>query len=179
MAFNPTIDANGYPVTPQNADEMFLLSRDGIGFSVEAKETGKFTGNGTLFLTSHSIFFVAKKVTTQRGLQFTSFRLPIANIVEEKFNQPIFGANNLSGKCSPVVVGSTSDFTFQFRFNNGGCGTFLPIFFMSMERGRQDSRRFAQEIASNGIANGAFVDPNDPTVIFVQQPTRSQVQPVD
>ena len=74
MAFNPTIDANGYPVTPQNADEMFLLSRDGIGFSVEAKETGKFTGNGTLFLTSHSIFFVAKKVTTRRGLQFASFR---------------------------------------------------------------------------------------------------------
>ena len=179
MAFNPTVTSNGTPVTPEDANEVFLLSRGGISFSVEAKETGKFSGNGTLFLTSHSIFFVAKKITTQRGLQFVSFRLPITNITEEKFNQPIFGANNLSGKCSPVVVGSTSDFKFKFSFNNGGCGTFLPIFFMSMERGRQDSRRFAQEVTNNGIANGAFVDPNDPTVIFVQQPTsNAQVVPM-
>ena len=49
---------------------------------------------------------------------------------------------------------------------------------MSMERGRQNSQRFAQEVVNNGIANGAFVDPNDPTVIFVEQPTRAQVQPV-
>ena len=179
MAFNPTVASNGIPVTPEDANEVFLLSRAGISFSVEAKETGKFSGSGTLFLTSHSIFFVAKKITTQRGLQFVSFRLPITNITEEKFNQPIFGANNLSGKCSPVVVGSTSDFKFKFNFNNGGCGTFLPIFFMSMERGRQDSRRFAQEVTNNGIANGAFVDPNDPTVIFVQQPTsNAQVVPM-
>lgn len=178
MAFNPTIAPNGVPVTPENANEVFLLSRGGISFTVQAKETGKFSGTGTLFLTSHSIFFVASKITTQRGLQFISFRLPIENISEEKFNQPIFGANNLTGKCAPVVVGSTSDFSFKFAFNNGGCGTFLPIFFMSMERGRQDSQRFAQEVTTNGIANGAFVDPNDPTVIFVQQPTRAQVQPV-
>ena len=116
MAFNPTVTSNGTPVTPEDANEVFLLSRGGISFSVEAKETGKFSGNGTLFLTSHSIFFVAKKITTQRGLQFVSFRLPITNITEEKFNQPIFGANNLSGKCSPVVVGSTSDFKFKFNF---------------------------------------------------------------
>jgi WW domain-binding protein 2 len=178
MAFNPIIASNGIPVTPEDGNEIFLLSRGGISFSVEARETGKFSGSGTLFLTSHSIFFVAQKITTQRGLQFISFRLPIANITEEKFNQPIFSANNLSGKCSPVVVGSTSDFSFKFKFNNGGCGTFLPIFFMSMERGRQNSQRFAQEVVNNGIANGAFVDPNDPTVIFVEQPTRAQVQPV-
>ena len=61
MAFNPTIDANGYPVTPQNGDEMFLLSRDGIGFSVEAKETGKFTGNGNYFLPLTQSFLSQKK----------------------------------------------------------------------------------------------------------------------
>ena len=63
MAFNPTVASNGIPVTPEDANEVFLLSRAGISFSVEAKETGKFSGSGTLFLTSHSIFFVAKKIT--------------------------------------------------------------------------------------------------------------------
>jgi hypothetical protein len=172
MALNPVILENGVPEV--TVGETFLLSRGGIMFSVKAKEAGKFTGKGVMYLTSHSLFFVCEKPVLTRGISFSSFRIPITSLSDEKFNQPIFGANNLSGRVTPVVGAEQglSDWTFAFYFKNGGCGTFLPLFFMAMERGRQNTNQFAvdlqTEIANGSIARRAFVDPNDPTVIYVQ-----------
>ena len=166
MALNPIVQPSGVPQVPEG--ETFLLSRGGMEFSVKANEAGKFSAKGTMFLTSHSLFFVANQPKMVNGLNFASFRLPIRSLYEEKFNQPIFGANNLSGKCPPAVGAEQglSDWKFKFYFMNGGCGTFLPLFFMAMERGRQDAQQFSADLqsqaASGGLAQSAFVDPNDP-----------------
>ena len=127
MALNPVILENGVPEV--TVGETFLLSRGGIMFSVKAKEAGKFTGKGVMYLTSHSLFFVCEKPVLTRGISFSSFRIPITSLSDEKFNQPIFGANNLSGRVTPVVGAEQglSDWTFAFYFKNGGCGTFLPL----------------------------------------------------
>lgn len=44
------------------------------------------------------LVFVADKPDSTSGLQ--AFELPLAYISEEDFKQPIFFANNLSGRCS-------------------------------------------------------------------------------
>ncbi|KAF7835560.1 UPF0664 stress-induced protein C29B12.11c [Senna tora] len=52
----------------------------------------------------------------------------------EKFNQPIFHCNNLSGVVEPVVPDDQhralySAHSFKILFKEGGCGTFIPLFF--------------------------------------------------
>ncbi|KAK7374010.1 hypothetical protein VNO80_07433 [Phaseolus coccineus] len=52
----------------------------------------------------------------------------------EKFNQPIFHCNNLFGHVEPVVANDQhralySTHSFKIIFKEGGCGTFIPLFF--------------------------------------------------
>lgn len=55
------------------------------------------------------------------------FDLPLVYLRKDKFNQPIFGANNLSGECWPAEpqggpMGSLPPYTFTLYFKEGGCG---------------------------------------------------------
>ncbi|RVW71527.1 hypothetical protein CK203_048013 [Vitis vinifera] len=106
----------------------------------------------------------------------------------EKFNQPIFFCNNVSGLVEPVVPENQhralySTHSFKILFKEGGCGTFVPLFFNLIT-----SVRRYNELAGSGpelqvdplqaaqtpvdeMMRHAYVDPNDPTRIFLQQPT--------
>ncbi|KAK7367905.1 hypothetical protein VNO80_09925 [Phaseolus coccineus] len=60
----------------------------------------------------------------------------------EKFNQPIFHCNNLSGHVEPVVTNDQhralySTHSFKIIFKEGGCGTFIPLFFNLIASVRQ------------------------------------------
>ena len=123
--------------------------------------------------------FVANEPDTS-GLQAVD--LPLVYIRSDKFNQPIFGCNNLSGECWPVAAeggptGSLPPYPYKLFFLQGGVGTFLPLYFRFMAAARQAER--AQRLAGTQEAevqqvhesmNPAFVDPNDPTSIFLTQP---------
>ncbi|RVW26434.1 hypothetical protein CK203_086150 [Vitis vinifera] len=98
----------------------------------------------------------------------------------EKFNQPIFFCNNVSGLVEPVVPENQhralySTHSFKILFKEGGCGTFVPLFFNLIT-----SVRRYNELAGSGPELQVdplqrhrlqYVDPNDPTRIFLQQPT--------
>lgn len=63
-----------------------------------------------------------------------AFELPLAYLRGDKFNQPIFGCNNLSGECWPAVegggpAGGMPPHKFALYFKEGGVGTFLPLYF--------------------------------------------------
>lgn len=57
----------------------------------------RWGARGTIFLSNMRLVFVADKPDNTSGLQ--AFELPLAYISEEDFKQPIFFANNLSGRC--------------------------------------------------------------------------------
>jgi len=183
MALNPQLSNNMQPLVGDD-DELFLIRRDRIQFSV--KSNGKsihFKAKGSLYLTTESLFFVAAAPKTQRGCLFQSFRIPLTKMIKEKFNQPIFGANNLTGKVIPVGDQNLmnqlglSEFKFCFTFNEGGCGTFLPIFFRLMATVREYGEEAAAQIAPSVLSGSfqhAYVDPSDPSTIYVSQPTQRQ-----
>jgi len=107
------------------------------------------------------------------------FDLPLATLVNESFNQPIFGANNLSGESPPLEGTGLQDIIkWVLYFNNGGVGTFLPLFFRLLSEMRN---RMAQSEPTNAftsveaqqIIQAAYVDPNDPSKLYVSQPTQS------
>ena len=183
MALNPAL-VDDVPVAVDG--ELFMLQRGGIAFESKIEGLGKFSAQGTIFVTTFRIVFVATAPTTQHGLAFQSFDIPIKNIQQENFNQPIFGANNMTGVVLPVVeLGLRVPARWKISFRQGGVGVFLPVFLQLMQEFRRaaDQAGAWQGAGDGGVAGRlvssmtqrhqqqqAFVDPNDPSVVFVSQP---------
>ena len=129
-------DCRNVPVAPDGVpiparSELFLMRRSKINFSASAPGIGKFSGKGNIFVTTLRLVFV------NEGLdgEFSSFDIPLSTTDREKFNQPIFGANNLTGTC--VSLRGTV-WNWKITFKSGGCGTFLPVYLMMMAEVRQN-----------------------------------------
>ncbi|CAN8256618.1 unnamed protein product [Cochlearia groenlandica] len=195
MALNPQLMPNGMPVPFVN--EMFVLVRDGVEFEVD-KIPGGHGGNvkakGVIYLSNIRLVFVASKPVEN----FVAFDMPMLYIHAEKFNQPIFHCNNISGKVEPVVPENEhralySTHSFKILFKEGGCGTFVPLFLNLISSVRQYNRQMQQAAEAAAAAprvdplqaaqtpvdemmRHAYVDPNDPTKIYLQQPSGGESQ---
>ncbi|CAK9171696.1 unnamed protein product [Ilex paraguariensis] len=187
------------------------IENDGLVFSVIIcsslsfdatwrADGGKIKTKGTIFLSNIRMVFVANKPVEN----FTAFDMPLLYVHGEKFNQPIFFCNNISGNVEPVVPDDHhralySTQSFKILFKEGGCGTFVPLFFALLASVREYNRQTgsgpeprsdplqAAQTPVDEMMRHAYVDPNDPTRIFLQQPTSEsqlrrrtyQSQPVD
>mmetsp|Transcript_27886 Transcript_27886/g.59034 ORF Transcript_27886/g.59034 Transcript_27886/m.59034 type:complete len:217 (+) Transcript_27886:61-711(+) len=178
-AVNPTLAhdhvSGGLFPLPESGENL-ILKRDGIDFECKLARGGKLWGRGCFFLSSKRLVFVAAEKSCRAD--FKSFEIPLAMLREPKFEQPIFGANYLSGRAtppddpaSPLAGGPT---LFSLTFNCGGCGTFLPLFYRLMSEVQQASAAPApleQAVQEGRIDQVAFVDPSDPSVLYLSQPT--------
>ena len=67
---------------------------------------------------------------------------------------------------------------FWIYFSNGGVGTFLPLYFSSIDAARQAGhRQSSQESLPQNVAT-AIVDPSDPTKLYLTQPAVPREQPL-
>jgi len=191
MAANPplVVGRHGELAPAPFAGEFFVLGRKGVEIQVDCVRTknGKWKADGSLYLSHVRFVFVANKPDVS-GLQ--SFDLPLAYISNEKFNQPIFGCNNLSFRCFPVgeaggPSGSLPPHDLKLYLKEGGCGTLLPFFFRLMEQARaqqmnqptQPAQSYPSSFAPPSakpnfqkMVETAYIDPNDPTTVYVSQP---------
>lgn len=188
MALNPQLFANGMPVPFLN--EMFVLARDGVEFEIDkipGASGGHVKAKGIIYLSNIRMVFVATKPVGS----FVAFDMPLLFVHGEKFNQPIFFCNNISGVVEPVVPDDQhralySTHSFKILFKEGGCGTFVPLFFNLISSVRQYNQHMAHAPPNSApqmdplqaaqtpvdeMMRHAYVDPNDPTRIFLQQPT--------
>ncbi|XP_073146535.1 UPF0664 stress-induced protein C29B12.11c [Henckelia pumila] len=183
MALNPQLCPNALPVP--FVHEMFVLARDGVEFEIDkipGAQGGNVKTKGTVYLSNIRMVFVANKPIGN----FFAFDIPLLYVHGEKFNQPIFHCNNISGAVDPVVPENEhralySTHSFKILFKEGGCGTFIPLFFnliasvrrynqhASAAQVRLDPLQAAQTPVEEMMRH-AYVDPNDPTRIFLQQP---------
>ncbi|WRX23053.1 hypothetical protein QQP08_015540 [Theobroma cacao] len=126
--------------------------------------------------------------------QNLAFLLRFLYVHDEKFNQPIFHCNNISGHVEPVVPENEhralySTHSFKILFKEGGCGTFVPLFLNLISSVRQYNQQVnpgpeprmdplqAAQTPVDEMMRHAYIDPNDPTRIFLQQPdTQSQLR---
>eukprot|EP01137_Pigoraptor_chileana_P019100 Opistho-2@79659 len=126
---------NGVPVTPSGGvlippGERMMYSTTGVQFSIESGggypgNNGSYYGKGDVILTDRRILFVTKPPLEV----FKSFALPFELIFDAKLNQPIFGANNFSGKVDPVAdAGLAGTGEFKLTFKNGGAAEFATLF---------------------------------------------------
>ncbi|XP_078433569.1 classical AGP protein [Wolffia australiana] len=193
MALNPEL-LSYTPMPVPFVNEMFVLTREGVEFEVDkiplhGGHGGKVKSRGTIFLSNIRMVFVATK--PEGG--FVAFDMPLLYVHDEKFNQPIFFCNNISAYVEPVVPEDQpralySTHTVKILFKEGGCGTFVPLFFNLLASARQYAQ-FAAAAAAQPTApypridplqvsappveemmRHAYVDPNDPSKIYLQQP---------
>mmetsp|Transcript_30807 Transcript_30807/g.71990 ORF Transcript_30807/g.71990 Transcript_30807/m.71990 type:complete len:192 (+) Transcript_30807:183-758(+) len=145
MALNPPLNWGRTPLPVR--EELFLLQRKGVRFEAELSGSirRKWDVHGTLYVSTLRLCFVVEHEANtnwlsglfgqQQPLDIESYDLPLALIRREKFNQPIFGCNNIDGECAPLPS-TDGDTKFKISFHEGGVGTFLPIFYDLLNRNR-------------------------------------------
>lgn len=173
MALNTQLTEGRVPSPIEG--EVFLLVRGEIGFTAElVEDEGRvFKGDGVVHVTTLRVIFVRTSTPLSSCDNFESFDMPIARMRNESFNQPIFGANNLTIDIDKFKIGPSK---VVIRFNGGGSGSFLKVLgtLLHLHRKHMMERDSpAVRLAERGdLARKAFVDPSDPSKIYVCQPRR-------
>ncbi|RRT37553.1 hypothetical protein B296_00046669 [Ensete ventricosum] len=108
--------------------------------------------NPQLFANGMPVPFVGEMFVLARdGVEFEIDKIVGSLFVRgEKFNQPIFHCNNISGFVEPVSVvpegehrALYSTHSFKILFKEGGCGTFVPLFLNLIATVRQYNQHAA------------------------------------
>ena len=120
-----------------------------------------------MILTSARVICINEKNSA-----FKAFDLPLSLISNEGFGQPIFGANYLHGTCKPLLNSLPGNIDFKIWLMNGGCGTLAPAYLKMVKSCKRNKGRGAEQTVINSYQGGkkAYIDPNDPSVIYLQQP---------
>eukprot|EP00300_Choanocystis_sp_HF-7_P027565 c32709_g1_i1.p1 GENE.c32709_g1_i1~~c32709_g1_i1.p1 ORF type:complete len:192 (+),score=42.30 c32709_g1_i1:56-631(+) len=176
MAVNPALVANLPQPFP---NEIFALRRSGMRAIIRGPFS--FSLDGEIFVSTLRIIFVPKD---QRNVM--AFDIPLANIRNEKFNQPIFGCNNLSFTLEPIPGGGIEQVSeWKIEFRDGGCGSFLELFLRSLFAMREtlsNGRRvrdhqqhpFSQSVGNGTFSSTVFTDPSDPSTVYVASAVTTQ-----
>ncbi|XP_059278754.1 UPF0664 stress-induced protein C29B12.11c-like [Lycium ferocissimum] len=180
MALNPKVFPHGMPVPFLN--ELFVLANDGVDFEIDnIPSLGVVQAKGIIYLSNIRMVFVAKNPRDN----FTAFDIPLLFVYGEILNQPIFSCKNISGYVNPVVVPANENnvipHSFKILFKECDCENFIPLFFNLIGKVRRRYRRSRAKARVDPLQEAkasvdemtryAYVDPNDPTSIFLQQPT--------
>ncbi|GMH42586.1 hypothetical protein BSKO_10505 [Bryopsis sp. KO-2023] len=188
MAVNPQLTQSAYGEWLPNRfqGETAVLGRTGIEIDVDGIDGNrKWKAKGALYLSDVRMVFVSAGVG--RGGEIQAFDIPLAYIHKEDFKQPIFGCNHLTGKVWPAVIGggpagALPPIDFKVYFLQGGVGTFLRLFQVLLSQSRAQHRRrpveqqavhpppSAPAPPTTQLVSTAFVDPNDPSTLFLTQP---------
>ena len=134
MADNPALLPTRFPAP--FPDEYVLLERHGMELSLRSPSSGRrCSGKGRVYLSDVRMVFVFDGGSVRApdgGHALEAFDIPLLYIGSERFNQPIFGCNNVSGTVRRVVSSQPQPadyYDFELYFLQGGIGTFLPIFY--------------------------------------------------
>lgn len=197
MAANPAVvTAQGIPAPAPFPGESLVLRRDNVEFVIDGLRTqsGKWLAKGTLWLSDVRLVVIASGAARSDGL--VAFDFPLAYITHNKFNQPVFGCNHLSGKVWPAAEGGGPSGTlaphdYKIWFPRGGVGTLLPLFYRFISEARAALQQRSAQQHSTGqhgfaqystsaapsapplpaaLVATALVDPADPSQIFLTQP---------
>jgi hypothetical protein len=192
--------SNSHPSLPDtHYREWFGIMRPDIeikltGIPTQSRGGGNYKGKGRVFMSNYRLVFTPQKPDPRSQLQ--SFEIPLSCVHNYSFQQPVLGANRLSGKVYEISGGAvqrgSSSISWIIYFNNGGFGTFVPLFYQlatyaaryrpnfesSSTQQQQDEERPTappQEdtttTAPASFFQSALIDPNDPSTIILTQPS--------
>ena len=81
----------------------------------------------------------------------------------------------MHGTCKPLLNSLPGDIDFKIWLMNGGCGTLAPAYLKMVKSCKRNKGRGAEQNVINSYqGKKAYIDPNDPSVIYLQQPEVSK-----
>jgi len=183
MAINPALVTTGttelFPAPFPG--ESILLKRTKMSLDLNGLRSNpsKWSSRGTLYLTNIRMVFVAD-ARDPSGLH--AFDFPLSYLRNDVLNQPIFFCNNLSGEVWPAEEGggpsgTLPPYDFKLYFKEGGIGTFYPLYYAMVDAAKKaaaqrmhfqatrESEQYVRDVASK-----AYIDPNDPTTVYLTEP---------
>ena len=106
-------------------EEYFILRRNNISYRISLEIGNQYDGEGDIILTSNRLVILIKKQNTN----FRAIEIPLNQIFEEEFKQPLFGKNYLTGKYRPIFGGQFGSFAFTIWLKGNRMGTLVGAFF--------------------------------------------------
>jgi len=97
--------------------ELILLFVDSV--TITCQGHGKDV-TGRLYLTTHRVIFTSSTIRSGSQSQLKSFSAPFYAMFDLNLEQPIFGANFISGKVRPETHPDGQGITFKLKFAKGG-----------------------------------------------------------
>ena len=140
MSLNTANTPDGRGVIIYNGEIILLFVREvSLSFDKFTNPDFKGTKKGNLYLTSHRIIF--NNVTDPKS-NFKSISMPFVSLRNIKLEQPIFGANYLTGDVIAQPDGNwEGEAKWKLTFNRGGCIDFGQALLKSDEMAQGYSRR--------------------------------------
>ena len=140
---------NNVPKLYEN--EVLFLEKKNIKFIIDEKSY-----NGVIYLSNLRLVFASFEY---------SFDMPLANITDELFNQPLFSPNNLSGNVKMIENEEiTKKWKIQFY---DSVNTFLNMFTLSLYKMRKYLEKPDEKRPNDQTPVSAFIDPNDSSILYV------------
>jgi len=121
MQLDVALDGEMVPI--KEADEEFVMRRNGIVFHVHVNREGEYKGEGHLLLTTKRLILVNRGMTI-----FKSFSMPLVHIHEENFEMGDLGKFHVRGKCKPGMLNIKHPAEFNIKFDQLGAIHFQEVF---------------------------------------------------
>lgn len=111
-------------------------------------------------------------VSDKQDSDFKSFDIPIRHLLDEDIVMPIFGNTYLKGSVKPLFGLLPGNSHFKLWFYNGKTHTFIKFLSRVIELQRKQQIQTAvhpnlQQMAMGNYDRKAFVDPEDPTFVYI------------
>ena len=151
----------------RSEDEFFILKREDISYRLVNESKSQYNGEGYLILTSHRLVLFPRRQNTH----FKAIEIPLRQIYQEEFKQPLFGKNYLTGKCNPVFASPLGAFTFTIWLKGNRMGTLIGAFYTLIDSLRNNQLRDHDENVTRCLRENNFnelfaIDPEDNSFIF-------------
>mmetsp|Transcript_19769 Transcript_19769/g.67333 ORF Transcript_19769/g.67333 Transcript_19769/m.67333 type:complete len:227 (-) Transcript_19769:162-842(-) len=208
MAVNPALVGGPGTAPAPFPGELFLLKREGVCFEVDGLPGAGAAGGGggslsgwlsgllggggaaggdtwrtggDLYLSNVRAVLVATGAgagAAREGRAPAAFDMPLVYVRQERFEQPVFGANYLRGNVFAVGErggpgGEAPPHAWKVEMVTGGCGTLLPVLFDLLQRsrapggGEEPPPPAPTWDEARDVARAAYVDPRDPSTVYV------------
>lgn len=121
-----------------------ILFCDNVTMEFHGQEQAEFYGKkeGRLYLTTHRMIFNAK----DRKEKMQSFSFPFVTLSGIELEQPVFGANYISGKCRAQPNGNwIGECKFKLRFKSGGAVDYAQALLRAASMGKMRTNEIRYE----------------------------------
>ena len=175
MTTNILLDETGRePI--RSEDEYFILKRNDISYRILLESKTQYTGEGYLILTSNRLVIFP----TKQNCHFKAIEIPLKQIYQEEFKQPLFGKNYLTAKCNPIFASSFGAFTFTIWLKGNRMGTLIGAFYTLIDSLRNNQGKKHDINVINALKDNNFnelfaIDPEDNSFIYQVQPPPANI----